>query len=254
MSGEGFWRWFDRGARVDFGGKLLGFVFDWKGWIAATLGGGGGAMTFLKAAIDGRSPLDVWVFAVVVMAALVLIVYLSISILEKYKKSDPRVKSVPGTGIEQTRAVISISGPHILRDTRYKYQSQWRMKIHNAGPATAINPQMKLRSGNPGPNDAGWSADYPYPIARVGHTLDEPEYQINPGDDEDFEVVKGWKSESGQLFVTLSPKNNFRPITILPGERWNFSYQITSKNAPPINFTLQIFVDADEIINVVRTS
>jgi hypothetical protein len=75
-------------ARADFGGTLLGFVFDWKGWIAATVGGSGGAMTFLKAAIDGRSPLDVWVFALVVVAALVAIVYFSISILEKYKKSE----------------------------------------------------------------------------------------------------------------------------------------------------------------------
>jgi hypothetical protein len=56
----GFWRWYDRGAQADFGGTLLGFFFDWKGWIAAAVGGSGGAITFLKAAIDGHSPLDVW--------------------------------------------------------------------------------------------------------------------------------------------------------------------------------------------------
>jgi hypothetical protein len=55
MSGERFWRWYDRGARADFAGTLLGYIFDWKGWIAGVVAGGGGGMTFLKAAIDGRS-------------------------------------------------------------------------------------------------------------------------------------------------------------------------------------------------------
>src|SRR6476646_2113071 len=322
MADNRFWRWYDRGSRADFGGTLLGFIFDWKGWIAGAFSGSGGAMIFIKAAIDGRSPLDVWVLALVVVAALVAIVYFSISILEKYKKSGridsgaiaphedfsdemrsniyqkierllPEAKHAlyrvataeieadqlnvemkgeldrsgfvkPGVGYapaefieryrpfilqwfrEQTHTVLSISGPHVLRETRYKYQCRWRMKLHNAGPATAINPQMKLRSANPGPNDAGWNADYPYPIARVGHTLDEPEYQINPGDDENFEVVMGWKNEGGQLFVTLSQRDA-RPISIDSGERWNFTYEITVKNAPSITFKLQVFRSADEV-------
>jgi hypothetical protein len=87
MPNDAFWRWYDRGARADFGGTLLSFVFDWKGWIATTVGGSGGAIAFLKAAIDGRSPLDVWIFALLVVAALVTIVYLSISILEKKSKT-----------------------------------------------------------------------------------------------------------------------------------------------------------------------
>jgi hypothetical protein len=86
MSGKQFWRWYDRGARTDFAGTLLGYVFDWKGWIAGTVAGGGGATTFLKAAIDGRSPLDVWVLAVVVMAALAVLMYFSISALAKLRK------------------------------------------------------------------------------------------------------------------------------------------------------------------------
>jgi|SRR5713101_1340778 len=87
MAFERFWRWYDRASRADFGGTLLGFVFDWKAWISAAVGGGGGAVTFLKAAIDGRSPLDVWVLALVVVASLIAIVYFAISILEKSKKS-----------------------------------------------------------------------------------------------------------------------------------------------------------------------
>jgi hypothetical protein len=83
---SGFWRWYDRGARTDFAGTLLGYVFDWKGYITATLGGSGGAATFLKAAIDGRSPLDVWVLAVEVAASLAAFVYFMILVGEKLKK------------------------------------------------------------------------------------------------------------------------------------------------------------------------
>jgi len=97
-----FWRWYDRASRADFGGTLLGFIFDWKGWISAAIGGGGGVVTFIKAAVDGRSPLDVWVLALVVIAALMVIVYLAISILEKSKNS----KLIAGRGHEHSAADI----------------------------------------------------------------------------------------------------------------------------------------------------
>lgn len=83
---SGFWRWYDRGARMDFAGTLLGYVFDWKAYIATIVGGGGGAATFLKAAIDGRSPLVVWVMAVAAAASLAVLVYFMILIWEKIKK------------------------------------------------------------------------------------------------------------------------------------------------------------------------
>jgi hypothetical protein len=66
---------------------MLGWVFDWKGWIIGTAAGSGGSITFLKAAIEGRSPLDVWVLAVVVAAGLAIVAYVTISILEKYRKA-----------------------------------------------------------------------------------------------------------------------------------------------------------------------
>src|SRR5437016_5538624 len=88
MPSRRFWRWYDRGSRLDFAGSLLGYVFDWKTWIVGLFAGGGGAATFLWAAIDGRSPLDVWVVAVVVAAALATFVYFVISILEKLGKRE----------------------------------------------------------------------------------------------------------------------------------------------------------------------
>jgi hypothetical protein len=80
--GKGFWRWYDRAARADFGGNILGLFFDWRKWLWGFVPSGGG-MTFLWAAVEGRSPLNVWIVAVVVMAALAVIVYVLIAILEK---------------------------------------------------------------------------------------------------------------------------------------------------------------------------
>jgi hypothetical protein len=46
-------------------------------------------MTFLWAAIDGKSPLDVWIAAVVIMAALALIVLAALKVIERVKSSAP---------------------------------------------------------------------------------------------------------------------------------------------------------------------
>jgi hypothetical protein len=67
-----FWRWFDRGARVDFAGTLLGLIFDWRTWLAGIFGGGG--VTFLWAAIEGRSPLEVYLMAIFAVACFVVII------------------------------------------------------------------------------------------------------------------------------------------------------------------------------------
>jgi hypothetical protein len=107
----GFWRWYDRASRVDFSGTLLDFVFDWKGWISATIAGSGGAVTFLKAAIDGRSPLDVWVVAVVVAAALVILVYYSISIWEKWRRPNHIDGASHATGSASRSDILDWKSP-----------------------------------------------------------------------------------------------------------------------------------------------
>ncbi|MDP1864889.1 MAG: hypothetical protein Q8L13_00925 [Bradyrhizobium sp.] len=81
-----FWKWYDRASRVDFAGTILGWIFDWKGWVVAIVGGSGGGVTFLTAAIRGRDPLDVWVLALVVAAALMFIVWVIILLLEKRRR------------------------------------------------------------------------------------------------------------------------------------------------------------------------
>ena len=88
MGLEKFWRGYDWVARADL---AMGWIFDWRKWLWGFVPSGGG-MTFLWAAIEGRSPLDVWIAAVVVMAALTVFVYFLIIILEKAKASKMRSK------------------------------------------------------------------------------------------------------------------------------------------------------------------
>jgi hypothetical protein len=68
----GFWRWFDRGSRMDFGGTVLAFLWDWKTWAAALVPGG--VVTFLWAAIKDRDPLDVWLMAIIATAGWIIII------------------------------------------------------------------------------------------------------------------------------------------------------------------------------------
>jgi hypothetical protein len=70
---------FDWLTRGDF---VVSFFFDWRTWLWALVPSGGG-MTFLWAAIGGRSPLDVWIAATIVMAALAAFVYFVISSVNK---------------------------------------------------------------------------------------------------------------------------------------------------------------------------
>jgi hypothetical protein len=100
MSREKFWRWYDRAARADFAGTLLGYIFDWKTWIVTAFGGGGGIATFF-AAVGNWSPLLVWVFAAIVAASLAATAYFVIRILETRREMDdePRSESQPSQNV-----------------------------------------------------------------------------------------------------------------------------------------------------------
>jgi hypothetical protein len=80
-----FWKWFDRGARVDFAFTLARYLPAF--WVALV----GGVGTFVSAAIVGRSPLDVWVMAAVVAASFAVVVFIVIAIFEKLAKWVPRI-------------------------------------------------------------------------------------------------------------------------------------------------------------------
>jgi hypothetical protein len=149
-------------------------------------------------------------------------------------------------------AKLSISGPHLLKDRKYKNKSQWRIKVHNAGPATASNVQVKLRSSVSEPRDSRWSSDYPYHVYPIDVIINDPvqindpKRQINACDDETYEITCGWQSERSQFFTAVNTKGGGHyEIHIERDERWEFIYQVTAANADFINFTLDIFIEGD---------
>lgn len=73
---------FKAAEHTHFGDILISAVFDWRHWILTLVPGAGGAVTFLWAAIEGRSPLDVWIVAVIVIAALFAAVYFAFRLLD----------------------------------------------------------------------------------------------------------------------------------------------------------------------------
>ena len=117
----------------------------------------------------------------------------------------------------QQRATLSIAGPHLFRDTRYQNKTQWRMKVHNAGPATARDGRIRMKGGAPGPLDSNWTGDYPYAVYPVGTIKNDPGHiaaigrQINPNDDEGYEITCGWKSENWGIFFTDINTKGRRP-------------------------------------------
>ena len=165
-------------------------------------------------------------------------------------EADNRIKQ-----LEQTQATLSLSGPHLHNDRRVKNQNNWRMKIHNSGPAAARNVRMKLKSGGPEPRDANWTADYPYLVYPVGTikndagSISSTARQINTNDDESYDIACGWKAESGgKFFADINTKgggnNN---VQINSDERWKLSYDVTAENAPSIRFVLEIFVENGQV-------
>jgi len=147
---SGFWRWYDRAARADFAGTLLGYVFDWKGWITGTLGS---VVTFSWAAIDGRSPLDVWVLTVVVMAALTVGVNFLIPIIEKIK--GPRTDHAFLTNVS-TRSVkifIGVGSPfEIVQPSGVNRTRAVSVKIENNTDDEISDARLEIVSLDPPAN------------------------------------------------------------------------------------------------------
>jgi hypothetical protein len=156
--------------------------------------------------------------------------------------------------LEQQRATLTLNGPLLHNDPRFKNKKHWRMKVHNAGPATARDVKIRLKGGAPEPKDSNWTGDYPYAVYPIGTIKNYPGHinaigrQINANDDERYEITCGWKSESGQFFTDVNTKGGgHNNIQINSDERWRLSYEVTAENTSPIRFTLEIFVEDDEV-------
>jgi hypothetical protein len=164
-------------------------------------------------------------------------------------EADARIKQ-----LKQTQGSLTISGPYLHNNHRFKNKNHWRMTVHNSGPATVRNVQMKLRSGACEPSDSNWIGDYPYPVYPVGAIKSDPVHivaigrQINVDDDEKYEIICGWKADSGQFFTDINTRGGgHNDVQINLDERWKLSYEVTAENAPPIKFVLEIFIDNNEV-------
>jgi hypothetical protein len=127
------------------------------------------------------------------------------------------------------------------------------MKVHNEGPAAAVNVQMRLCEIYPRPKYRPWGADYKYPVQLVG-IAGNPQFscRINQNDDAVFEIISGWPNNGDFYTRGLDTKTNDNPIHIENDERWVLKYDIISDNATSINFSVEMFVDVASRAVMVR--
>jgi hypothetical protein len=158
------------------------------------------------------------------------------------------------TSAAAIRTALSITGPDLFKDHKFRNKNHWRMTVHNAGPAAARNVQVKLRSGTPGPKDSNWAGDFPYAVYPVGTITNDPGQinavgrQINTNDDQSYEIACGWRSESGPFYTDINTKGGGHNIVRIDSdERWKLSYEVTAENALPIRFILELFIEDDEV-------
>lgn len=157
--------------------------------------------------------------------------------------------------VDNSRAVLTVNGPAIFSDANYVNQNKWRMTVKNTGPLAARNVQMRLISSEQSPQDKTWTGDYPYTIYPVETITNDPWHIsntariINPGDDQTYEIVCGWKSGSmDQLFTDINTKGGgHNNIQINPNERWKFIYEVSSENSASVTFAMQIFVENGQV-------
>ncbi|HEV2549830.1 MAG TPA: hypothetical protein VGU20_21130 [Stellaceae bacterium] len=201
----------------------LKMILEWLGWSEALSG---------------------WQVAAFILSAIV-VVRLAFAPYWIYKEQESQIAA-----LRSERARLSESGPFPFRDSQYKNSTSWRINVHNGGPATADNVRVKLCSITPRPKS--WHPDCPYNVLAVGSAPDAGGSLINPNDSENYELVRGWKTESGELFFTNLDTRAGRPIQIERGERWTLSYELNATNAVhPLKFTMGVFIEGDDV-KVVR--
>jgi hypothetical protein len=138
-----------------------------------------------------------------------------------------------------------------------------RIGVYNAGSAVAGNVKVSLLTATkpryPIRND------FPYRVVRVGTdwrvgtgmaTIQIEDVDINPGEEELYEVMNTWVSSDGRRLIgkiDTKPDGKHYYWGIEPDERWELQYEVTAANADPVRFTLGVFVRDDALI-VERTA
>src|SRR3984893_5857738 len=147
--------------------------------------------------------------------------------------------------IKGLKTVLEVSGPNFLRD--HLGRDRWRFRVYNHGPATAHNVQMQLRDVDPRPKYDRWQADYPYPVSRVGKTLNEPPSRINIGDEENYEVWT-WLGSDGNHYASIDTRDKVNQTAIESSEVLELEYDVTAENADRVCFSMQMSVKCGALI------
>src|ERR1700730_13036842 len=147
--------------------------------------------------------------------------------------------------VKESKTKLEVSGPHLLSD--HLGNNRWRFRVHNHGSATANNVQMQLQNINPRPKYDRWQADYPYPVSRVGKTLNEPPSRINLGDEENYEVWT-WLGSDGNHYASIDTRDKVNQTAIESSEVLELEYDVTAENADRVCFSMQMSVKCGALI------
>jgi hypothetical protein len=169
------------------------------------------------------------------MIAIGAILLLTLAWTEKWTSKLARLYNF----VKGLKTVLEVSGPHLLQD--HLGHNRWRFRVHNHGPSTANNVQMRLQNVDPRPKYGLWHADYPYQVSRVGKTLDDPPSRINVGDEEDYEVWT-WLGSDGNHYASIDTKDKLKQTVIEPNEVLELKYELTAENADRTGFSMKMSV------------
>jgi hypothetical protein len=220
---------------LHFGETILSAIFDWKGAIAAVIGGSGGAMTFFAAALKGRDPLDVWVLAVVLAAALMAIVYLAILIMGKFRRparNDGGISALPTAGSPALK-IEPGSGPlfeslEALSTGQVRKTS--KIVVTNAFGHHLCNCRVQIKYIAPHP---GW---------HLPQKLHLDTFSLAAGESKYIELASFFGGD--KIRLKLPPSGTFDYDPDLPLGRYVLTLEATADQIKPIEAFVSVSVDS----------
>jgi hypothetical protein len=126
--------------------------------------------------------------------------------------------------------------------------TQYRVGIYNRGPAMTTNAALHLLDLSPTPKAPGmFRGDFPYRVTRAvaKYLLDLEPCQINPEQEELFEVAQSWVTGQPDNRLMVNRIDTKWPLDKLDGyigierdEEWRCDYRVSIANGDAIDFSL----------------
>jgi hypothetical protein len=180
----------------------------------------------------------IWWGCIGVILVADLVIFAIFYVANKRSELPTAPASQPSTTTKAAaRAELRITGPERVRSSATN-AAHWRVTVTNRGSAPARNVKMRLCKMTPPPRAGGFD-HFPYPVKRL-HDARQFACQISPADSETFEPLSTWRNPDHLVAEGLDPtRDQFRgQIVVLPDERWEMDYEVTSDDAPRIAFSL----------------